>query len=67
MKKECPYDKVCAYCEYAGAENEDDNVYCKKRKKEFPAAYHCRAFTYDLLKRVPQQLKSPRFEDLPIL
>ena len=61
MKKKLTeeYDicKSCAFCEFASPTLEEDRMLCK-RKGVVAAAYHCRHFSYDLMKRAP--MRAPR-------
>ncbi len=57
-KKLCEeYDisKKCAFCEYASKTLDSERMICKK-KGIVHAEYACRAFRYDLMKRVPKRL-----------
>ena len=60
------YDSLCAYCEYATATDDEDTVFCNKKKKNVPLDGICHSFIYDLLKREPQ---IPTFQEveLPII
>ncbi len=53
-KNKASYACVCANCEYALRKCEDDEtVYCKKKKRDVSAIGKCRAFFYDILKHEP--------------
>lgn len=57
-KKLCEeYDivKKCAFCEFASKTLDEERMLCKK-KGVVHADYKCRAFQYDLMKRVPKRL-----------
>lgn len=45
-------DKLCKYCEMAVSLSDPDRMLCKKRGV-VRAAYCCRLFRYDVLKRDP--------------
>ena len=44
--------EVCAYCEHAVPLLSEDEVLCRKNGV-VSADYHCKKFSYDLLKRKP--------------
>lgn len=54
MRKKPEYVRCCANCEFAErhAEN-DESVFCRKKKKELAPLHICRRFSYDLLKYTP--------------
>ena len=57
-KKLCEqYDisKKCAFCEYASKTLDESKMLCKK-KGVVNSEYVCRAFAYDLMKRIPKRL-----------
>lgn len=61
------YDSFCLYCEHASSANEEEEtVFCDKKKKAVPMNGHCHAFFYDLLKREPKVPTLPEVE-LPII
>ncbi|MBQ8351073.1 MAG: hypothetical protein IJY20_03390 [Clostridia bacterium] len=64
--KELAYEKCCFYCENGKVSEDGDTVFCKKKKKEVSPDGVCRAFFYDLLRRVPALPKLPEVE-LPTL
>ena len=53
-------DPRCAYCQRC-APLDEESVMCIKR---VPAGFHCRAFKYDPLKRVPPRPAAPDFSRL---
>jgi len=48
-------EKYCRFCEYAVSLKDPDQMLCDK-KGIVDAAYHCRAFRYDPLKREPARV-----------
>ena len=70
MKKtenELLYDSFCIYCEHATAANEEEEtVFCEKKKKAVPMNGCCHSFFYDLLKREARLPSLPEVE-LPII
>ena len=52
-------DPRCAYCQRC-APLDEESVMCIKRGV-VPAGFHCRAFKYDPLKRVPPRPAAPGF------
>ena len=60
------YDSFCLYCEHASVSEEEDTVFCKKKKKAMPQNGHCHSFFYDLRKREPKLFSLPEVE-LPII
>ncbi len=52
-------DKYCAYCRHSGCAGEGRMI-CAKHGIVAPES-HCRAFSYDPLKRTPPRPKSPDF------
>ena len=54
-------EKICAMCEHAEKIFDDENVLCEK-KGIVSGTYHCRKFTYDILKHVP--VRAPKIEPL---
>ena len=52
-------DPRCAYCQRC-APLDEESVMCIKRGV-VPAGFHCRAFKYDPLKRVPPRPPAPDF------
>ena len=60
------YDSFCAYCEQATVSEDEETVFCKKKKKAMPFDGHCHSFFYDLRKREPKILSLPEVE-LPII
>ena len=55
-------DPRCAYCQRC-APLDEESVMCIKRGV-VPAGFHCRAFKYDPLKRVPPRPAAPDFSRL---
>ena len=55
-------DPRCAYCQRC-APLDEESVMCIKRGV-VPAGFHCRAFKYDPLKRVPPRPDAPDFTRL---
>ena len=55
-------DPRCAYCQRC-APLDEESVMCIKRGV-VPAGFHCRAFKYDPLKRVPPRPPPPDFSRL---
>ena len=56
MKKELDIVRCCANCEWAERRGEeDDPIYCHKKKKDREPSSTCRKFSYDLLKRAPMR------------
>ena len=59
MKKKIyeEYDiaKKCEFCEFASKTLDEEKMICKK-KGIVHADYACRAFRYDLMKRMPKRL-----------
>ena len=55
-------DPRCAYCQRC-APLDEESVMCIK-KGVVPAGFHCRAFKYDPLKRVPPPPPAPAFYPL---
>lgn len=52
---------ACAYCAHSRAGQEPDTFFCPKRGV-VSGNYHCRAFSYDPLRRVPKRRpKLPTF------
>ena len=47
--------KKCAFCEFASQTLDEEKMICKK-KGVVHAYYSCRAFRYDLMKRIPKRL-----------
>ncbi|MBQ8175344.1 MAG: hypothetical protein IJ009_08095 [Clostridia bacterium] len=70
MKKQIEeplYDSYCVYCEHATvAEQVEDTVFCKKKKRAVAVNGHCHSFFYDLLKR-EQKLPSLPEVELPVI
>ena len=58
-EKERAYDKCCFYCEHSTVDQENDTVYCNKKKKNVSPEQACHAFFYDLLRRTPTLPKLP--------
>lgn len=54
--KVSPEEKICYYCEYAQASEEEDTVFCQKKKRDVACGRICRKFSYDLLKKNPRPL-----------
>ena len=52
-------DKICANCELSRPVYDDGYVICEKRGVVY-AAYRCRRFSYDLLKRDPKRMRISR-------
>ena len=55
-------DPRCAFCQRC-APLDEESVMCIKRGV-VPAGFHCRAFKYDPLKRVPPRPAAPDFSRL---
>lgn len=53
-------DLCCRYCEYATVSNDQDHVFCKKKKADRQENDYCASFAYDLLKRRPGEGKGKR-------
>lgn len=61
--------EVCAYCEHAVPLLSEDEVLCRKNGV-VSADYHCKKFSYDLLKRKPARKRTAEpllSEPLPTL
>ena len=69
MKKHIDNDivKCCAFCEKAMYTDDEDVMFCVKRKSDVNAGECCRAFSYDLLKRKPSSVSSPPTLDPSLL
>ena len=69
MKKIVENDivKCCAFCEMASFTEDEDVMYCVKRKAETDAGDCCRSFSYDLLKRKPLMQAAPPTLDPSLL
>ena len=57
-------DLCCRYCEYATKSQNEEQVFCKKKKKDVEPDGNCLSFAYDLLKRCPAVKKRPAVLDL---
>ena len=53
--EEFDISKKCAFCEFASKTLDESKMICKK-KGVVHADYSCRAFRYDLMKRVPKRI-----------
>ena len=52
---------ACEYCAHSRPSPEPDTFYCERRGV-VPGHYHCRAYSYDPLRRVPKrQPRLPAF------
>ena len=65
-KKELAYDKCCYFCENGKVNEENDTVFCSKKKKEVSPDGVCHAFFYDLLRRKPALPKLQEVELPPL-
>ena len=59
--------ECCAFCERAAFTEDEDVMYCQKKKSNVDAGACCRGFSYDLLKRKPSPQKSPLALDPSLL
>ncbi len=54
MKRELDIVHCCANCEWAEIKGEEEDlIYCHKKKKDREPTASCRKFAYDLLKHTP--------------
>lgn len=53
--EEFDISKKCAFCEFASKTLDEAKMICKK-KGVVHSDYSCRAFRYDLMKRIPKRL-----------
>lgn len=67
MKKNENYERCCAYCEKAHATDDPEMFFCLKKKKDVHGGEQCRAFSYDLLKRVPVHMAVPGIDPNSVL
>ena len=59
--------ECCAFCERASYTEDEDVMFCQKKKSTVEAGSRCRGFSYDLLKRKPSPQKSPLSLDPSLL
>ena len=54
--KVSPEERICYYCERAQTLEDEETVFCQKKKRNVPCEGVCRKFSYDLLKKNPRPL-----------
>lgn len=55
LLEEYDISKTCAFCEYATKTLDSEKMLCRKRGL-VNACFSCRAFSYDLMKRMPKRM-----------
>lgn len=58
MKNNKEIEKICAFCECSRSTHDKDFLVCSKNGIVH-AAYKCRRFIYDPMKRTPKRAPSP--------
>lgn len=56
---------ICRFCAFARRREEEETVYCEKKKKEFAEDQTCRKFRYDILKKEVRRMKRPEGKRTP--
>ncbi len=68
MIKHPEISACCATCEWSSQiENNDELVFCHKKKRERQAVSHCRRYVFDLLKYTPAKPKQITTLDMTMI